>query len=200
MKKLEGHAHWVNSLSLSTDYALRSGSFDPLQTSACKTPEEAQRVALELWEKAKGEGSERLASGSDDHTVCLWNSTSKKPFNRMAGHQQPVNYVLFSPNGRLLASASFDKAVRLWDGFTGNFITAFRGHVGAVYQIGWSPDSRLLVSASRDSTMKVWEIATKKVKFELPGHADEIYSVDWSPDGVSVASGSKDRLVKIWSH
>eukprot|EP01103_Thecamoeba_quadrilineata_P019048 TRINITY_DN7563_c0_g1_i1.p1 TRINITY_DN7563_c0_g1~~TRINITY_DN7563_c0_g1_i1.p1 ORF type:complete len:478 (-),score=63.94 TRINITY_DN7563_c0_g1_i1:235-1668(-) len=201
VKKLDGHAHWVNTLSLSTDYVLRSGAFDPMKPNVPTNTNEAKKVALELWQKAKGEENERLASGSDDHTIILWNpSQSKKPINRMAGHQQPVNFVLFSPNGRLIGSASFDKSVRLWDGFTGNFLTAFRAHVGAVYQISWSPDSRMLVSASRDSTLKVWDIANKKLKLELPGHADEIYAVDWSPDGVSVASGSKDRIVKIWCH
>lgn len=26
---LKGHGHWVNSLALNTDYAIRTGSFDP---------------------------------------------------------------------------------------------------------------------------------------------------------------------------
>lgn len=121
---------------------------------------------------------ELLVSGSDDFTLMLWDpSSGKKPITRMTGHQQPINYVIFSPDGRFIASASFDKSVKLWNGLTGKFITSFRGHVQAVYQVCWSADSRLLVSSSKDSTMKVWDIAAKKLKMDLPGHADEVFAV-----------------------
>jgi len=29
-RSLEGHAHWVNTLALSTDYVLRTGPSDPV--------------------------------------------------------------------------------------------------------------------------------------------------------------------------
>ncbi len=121
---------------------------------------------------------ELLISGSDDFTLFLWDpATGKKPLARLTGHQQPVNYVSYSPDGRLIASGSFDGSVRLWNGLTGKFMATFRGHVQAVYQCCWSADSRLLVSGSKDSTMKVWDVKTKKLKCDLPGHADEVFAV-----------------------
>lgn len=80
-----------------------------------------------------------LVSGSDDFTMFLWKpNESKKPIAQMtgmshcvelpwscllymkyAGHQQLINEVLFSPDGRTIASASFDKSVKLWNGKTG---------------------------------------------------------------------------------
>ena len=40
----------------------------------------------------------------------------------MTGHQQPVNHISFSPDGRFIASASFDKKVKLWNGITGSCV------------------------------------------------------------------------------
>eukprot|EP01018_Ginkgo_biloba_P020734 Gb_18371 [translate_table: standard] len=198
IRELKGHGHWVNTLALSTEFALRTGPYDHTgkqYTSA----EEMKEAALEKYKKAKRDAPERLVSGSDDFTMFLWEPTSSKhPKARMTGHQQLVNHVYFSPDGQWVASASFDKSVKLWNGSTGKFITTFRGHVGPVYQISWSADSRLLLSGSKDSTMKLWDMRTLKLREDLPGHADEVFTVDWSPDGEKVASGGKDRVLKLW--
>uniref|UniRef100_A0A8C4GTA8 Notchless protein homolog 1 n=1 Tax=Dicentrarchus labrax TaxID=13489 RepID=A0A8C4GTA8_DICLA len=203
-RTLQGHAHWVNTLALSTDYVLRTGAFEP--ATATINPqdltgslEELKNQALQRYNKVRGSAPERLVSGSDDFTLFLWNpAEDKKPLARMTGHSALVNEVLFSPDTRLLASASFDKSIKIWDGRTGKYLMSLRGHVASVYQVAWSADSRLLVSGSSDSTLKVWDIKTGKLNMDLPGHADEVYAVDWSPDGQRVASGGKDKCLRIW--
>uniref|UniRef100_A0A669BKF5 Notchless protein homolog 1 n=1 Tax=Oreochromis niloticus TaxID=8128 RepID=A0A669BKF5_ORENI len=203
-RTLQGHAHWVNTLALSTDYVLRTGAFEPANATVnpqdlTGSLEELKEKALDRYNKVRGSAPERLVSGSDDFTLFLWNpAQDKKPLARMTGHSALVNEVLFSPDTRLLASASFDKSVKIWDGRTGKYLMSLRGHVASVYQIAWSADSRLLVSGSSDSTLKVWDIKSGKLNMDLPGHADEVYAVDWSPDGQRVASGGKDKCLRIW--
>ncbi|RZC64327.1 hypothetical protein C5167_008017 [Papaver somniferum] len=197
IRELKGHAHWVNSLSLNTEYVLRTGAYDHTGKQY-SSPEEMKEVALERYKKLKGNAPERLVSGSDDKTMFLWEPPNRKPVEQLMGHQEVVNHVYFSPDGQWIASASFDKSVKLWNGTTGNFVATFHGHVGCVYQLSWSADSRLLLSCSKDSTLKVWDIQKLNLKQDLPGHDDEVFAVDWSPDGEKVASGGNDRKLKLW--
>ncbi|KAL4834643.1 hypothetical protein H8958_006865 [Nasalis larvatus] len=217
-RTLQGHGHWVNTMALSTDYALRTGAFEPAEASVnaqdlqgssfflisssilryLDTVQELKERALSRYNLVRGQGPERLVSGSDDFTLFLWSpAEDKKPLTRMTGHQALINQVLFSPDSRIVASASFDKSIKLWDGRTGKYLASLRGHVAAVYQIAWSADSRLLVSGSSDSTLKVWDVKAQKLAMDLPGHADEVYAVDWSPDGQRVASGGKDKCLRM---
>lgn len=202
-RNLQGHGHWVNTMALNTDYALRTGAYDPQQGPLLYDKDEDQEILKERARKrymdAKGSGPERLVSGSDDFTLFLWQpEVDKKPLGRMTGHQQLINQVLFSPDGRIIASASFDKSIKLWEGKSGKYLASLRGHVQAVYQIAWSADSRLLVSGSADSTLKIWNVSKRELAMDLPGHADEVYAVDWSPDGQRVCSGGKDKVLKMW--
>lgn len=198
VRTLAGHGHRINTLALNVDYVCRTGPFDHTGKSFASR-EEMQQAALARYQEVRRSQPERLVSGSDDFTLFLWApAESKKPLARLTGHQQPVNHLCFSPDGRHFASASFDKKVKVWNGQTGAFEATLTGHVGAVYQVCWSSDSRMVVSASKDSTVKLWELAApKNAKATLPGHMDEVYALDWSPNGAMVASGSKDRTIKM---
>ena len=61
----------------------------------------------------------RLASGSEDSTVRLWDGATGVPIATLEGHSSSVGSLSFSPDGSRLASGSYDKTVRLWDGATG---------------------------------------------------------------------------------
>jgi WD40 domain-containing protein len=51
----------------------------------------------------------RLASGSKDRTVKVWDTATGK------GHEDAVTSVAFSPDGQRLGSGSADEAINLWE-------------------------------------------------------------------------------------
>ncbi|TKY48832.1 Notchless protein-like [Spatholobus suberectus] len=117
-------------------HVLRIGAFD--HTGKQYSSPEEMKVALERYKAMRGNAPERLASGSDDFTMFLWEPFINKHLKtRRTGHQQLVNHVYFSPDGQWIASASFDKSVKLRNGTIGKFVAAFRGHVGPVYIVSF---------------------------------------------------------------
>ncbi|HEX2492022.1 MAG TPA: hypothetical protein VHR27_21635, partial [Blastocatellia bacterium] len=57
----------------------------------------------------------RLASGSSDSTVKLWDVGSGQELATFKGHGRSVVFsVTFSPDGKRLASGSQDRTVKLW--------------------------------------------------------------------------------------
>ncbi|EGD81764.1 Nle1 protein [Salpingoeca rosetta] len=190
---MKGHAHWVNCLSLSTDHALRTGAFNERGVIEGDITE----TSLKRYNEAKGQ-KELMVSASEDHTLFLWEpSKSKKPICRMTGHQRPVNYAKFSPDGRWIVSCAFDRSARVWNR-KGEFVATLRGHVGPVFRCAWAPDSRMFITASEDSTLKLWQTKDTKLSRDLPGHEGSVFAVDWCPTGSIVASGGADKMLKIW--
>ncbi|KAJ6003139.1 purine and uridine phosphorylase [Penicillium sp. IBT 35674x] len=161
-----------------------------------------------------------LVSGSEDHTIKIWDPTTGKLRQTLEDHSDGVTSISFSPDGRLLASGSDDHTIKIWDPTTGelrqtledhsdgvtsiNFSTdgelrqTLRSHSYEVTSINFSPDGRLLASGCNDHTIELWDPTIGELRQTLEGHLDEVRSVTFSLDGRLLASGSDDQTIKIW--
>ncbi|WP_372726744.1 protein kinase [Nostoc sp. TCL26-01] len=141
---------------------------------------------------------ERLASGSDDKIIRLWNLNTQTLVNSLSGHSQAVTSVAFSPNGEVLATASDDKTIKLWHLQTAREIFTLEGHLHAVKSVAFSPCGQILASGSWDKQVKLWDISTGKEMSTLKAHQLQVSAVAFSPQGRLLASASFDRTVCLW--
>ncbi len=140
----------------------------------------------------------RIASGSMDQTVRLWDGKTGKSLATLKGHASDIRQVAFSPDGKHLVSASHDRTLRLWDAASGNLLAVLRGHTDDVRGVAFNPDGTLLVSASADGTVRLWDVELVTRRGVLRGHSSFVYDVAFSPDGTRVASAAWDGTVRLW--
>src|SRR5262245_16053129 len=69
----------------------------------------------------------RLATGSADRTVKLWDAATGQEMLTLKGHSDSVTSVAFSPDGKRLATGSDDRTVKLWDAGTGQEMLTTKG-------------------------------------------------------------------------
>jgi WD40 repeat protein len=145
----------------------------------------------------------RLASGSDDKTIRLWDAAKGDPIAKIAGSAERISSVSFSPDESLLASASWDGTISVWDVSQDQTRAPLRGHSDAVSSLSFSPtQTNILASGSYDRTALLWDVTTgKTIGSPLAQHTDNINALCYSPDGTLLATGSdkKDGTLRLWN-
>jgi WD domain, G-beta repeat len=140
----------------------------------------------------------RLAAGSHDGTVKLWDASTGEELRTLKGHSDSVRSVAFSPDGKRLATGSHDGTAKLWDTSTGEELRTLKGHSSDIWPVAFSPDGKRLATGSNDGTVKLWDANTGQELLTLKGHSDSVWSVAFSPDGKRLAAGSSNGTVKLW--
>lgn len=135
----------------------------------------------------------RVAAGGDDGIVRVWEVGTGKAALVWDGHEEMINSVVFSPDGKYLAAASgtpenggetWRTKVRLWDLVTGKLGRDLEAGLG---KLAFSPDSKLLAVA--DGRVRLWDITTGKVVRTLAPDLGTVGVVAFSGDGKTVAGG-----------
>lgn len=57
----------------------------------------------------------KVASASDDLSVCVWDAATGKQVCKLAGHSGHISALEYVPSGRWLVTASWDGSIRIWD-------------------------------------------------------------------------------------
>ena len=141
----------------------------------------------------------KLASGSKDKTVRLWDTFTNGELAILQKHTGPTNVLAFSPDGKMLASGSSDKTVQLWDTATGAHLATFTKHRRGITALAFSPDGRTLASGSMDGTIRFWNTTTRTLlPIHLTEHTEWVKAVSFFENDTTLASVAFNGVITLW--
>lgn len=172
---------------------------------------------------------DRIVTGSDDHTISVYDTKTGRLRTRFRGHEGGV-WALKYYNKNTLISGSTDKTVRVWDIEKEKCTHIFYGHTSTVRCLDViepvktvdretgqpivAPKFPIIVTGSRDATLRMWRLPGPNDPHYLPQTVEEQKNDPFfirclhghtnsvraiSGYGDTVVSGSYDTTVRVWT-
>ncbi len=114
----------------------------------------------------------RVATGSHDNTVRVWDTATGMPVSAPMRHPGPINYSVgtaLSPDGSLAAGASEDGSARVWDVATARPIGPVLRHETRVRLVAFTSDTQIR-TGTPTGAVRTWDPECSP----LPGDVERI--------------------------
>lgn len=149
----------------------------------------------------------RLACGSMDGTISIFDVARAKFLHHLEGHFMPVRSLVYSPiESRLLFTGSDDMHVHMYDADGKSLVGAMSGHESWVLSVDVSPDGAALATGSSDRTVRLWDLSMRAAVQTMSNHTDQVWGVAFRPPGGSgvrtgrLASVSDDKSISLYDY
>ncbi|KAG5513533.1 hypothetical protein PMAC_000965 [Pneumocystis sp. 'macacae'] len=114
----------------------------------------------------------KLASGSRDTDIIVWDIVSEMGMYRLRGHKDQITECIFlytpledetefidtTKDSLWIISVSKDSYIKLWDLSTQHCIETHVAHHGECWAMGVSPDQKICITGGLDGELKFWNI------------------------------------------
>ena len=149
---------------------------------------------------------DRIAAGSREGTVYVWNFQNPEKPILLAGHTDYVESLAFSPDGKQLVSGGRDNTTRLWDVEAGEQIATLPlDEPRVTMDIAFSPCGKI-IAGGMDDEIHLWcaEQLTTLRTIPQPENNRRTYALAFSPCGKYLASGTwwqkgmEKMAIRLW--
>src|SRR5207302_1635409 len=120
----------------------------------------------------------RLATGSSDQTVKIWDVAQRRELMSFAVKEGEVRCVAFSPDSKRVAAGLRYGSARVWDVRRAGSVSdrsvpvaTLRAHSGETWAIAFTPDGKTLATGGGDwnqpGEVRLWDTATWRERDRL---------------------------------
>ena len=149
---------------------------------------------------------DRLAAGSREGTVYVWNFQNPEKPTFLKGHTDYIWALAFSSDGKQVASGSADETARLWDVEAGKEIAVLPiGEPRIPMALVFSPCGKI-IAGGMDDEIRLWcaEQLTTLRTIPQSENSRRTYMLAFSPCGKYLASGTwwqrgmEKMAIRLW--
>lgn len=139
-----------------------------------------------------------VASGSQDKTAKIWDSSNLAPLGVLRGHRRGIWCVQFSPVEEVAATASADGTIKIWALSDFSNAVTLEGHGVSVMRLSWVSHGQQLLSIGSEGLLKMWTVKTRQCVFTGDEHEDRAWALAVSRDETKIVTGGEDASLIIW--
>ena len=148
-----------------------------------------------IWTVACTNEGPRVATGSGDLTVRLWETAGR--FDPVVPAPAGARAAAWSGDGSLVAVATGKSVIDIHDGRTFAPRRTISLEVKAIHDVAFDPRTGALFAACSDGIVARADVSIMPDTKHEQCHADDVYAVDVSPDGARIATASEDGTATI---
>ncbi|ODQ52305.1 WD domain, G-beta repeat-containing protein [Saitoella complicata NRRL Y-17804] len=153
----------------------------------------------------------RLASGSKDTDIIVWDVVAEVGISRLRGHKDQITSIRFlrtplagenvgftdpTTDAGWLLTSSKDTFLKLWDLSTKHCVETHVAHRGEVWAMNISDDEKTCVTSGPDAEIKFWDINTSALAI-TSDNAEEVKRI--TQRGILMRQ-SKERPISLSFH
>lgn len=175
------------------DAAAGAGPADPAASSR-----RSDRFVLSVAYSPDGS---RLACGSMDGGVHVFDTATGAHLHSLPGHFKPVRTLAFTPDGRTLVTGCDDMLIHLYDVGAGALVDALSGHESWVLSLAPHPSGTVLATGSADASVRLWDLRARGAALQVAREAtDQVWGVAWDAEGGRLAAVSDDKGLVVYAN